>query len=72
MTVTNFQGTDTLPIEFKASAAAETRDLDENTQLEIEQIFLYFRLSRLPPKTGQDQVPLHISRTMATRSRAGH
>lgn len=37
MTIKYFQDTDTLHIEFKAAAVAETRDLDENTQLDIEQ-----------------------------------
>lgn len=31
------QDTDTLHIEFKAAVVAETRDLDENTQLDIDQ-----------------------------------
>lgn len=37
MTIKYFQDTDTLHIEFKAAAVAETRDLDENTQLDIDQ-----------------------------------
>jgi len=36
MKVTYFQDTDTLYIEFKAGSVAETRDLDENTQLDID------------------------------------
>jgi uncharacterized protein YuzE len=31
-----FQDTDTLYIEFRAAEVAETRDLDENTQLELD------------------------------------
>jgi uncharacterized protein YuzE len=31
-----FQDTDTLYIEFKASEVAETRDLDENTLLDLD------------------------------------
>ena len=37
MTIKYFQDTDTLHIEFKAAAVAETRDLDENTQLDLDQ-----------------------------------
>ena len=36
MTMKYFQDTDTLHIEFKAAEVAETRDLDENTQLDID------------------------------------
>lgn len=36
MKVKYFQDTDTLHIEFKTSAVAETRDLDENTLLDID------------------------------------
>ena len=36
MKVKYFQGTDTLYIEFRASGIVETKDLDENTQLEID------------------------------------
>ncbi|HMH53459.1 MAG TPA: DUF2283 domain-containing protein [Candidatus Acidoferrum sp.] len=36
MKVTYFQDTDTLYIEFKAGSVAETKDLDENTQLDID------------------------------------
>ena len=32
-----FAETDTLYIEFKEAAAAETRDLDENTLLDVDQ-----------------------------------
>jgi len=32
-----FRDTDTLHIEFRAAAAAETRDLDENTQIELDE-----------------------------------
>jgi uncharacterized protein YuzE len=31
-----FRDTDTLYIEFREARAAETRDLDENTQIEID------------------------------------
>lgn len=37
MTIKYFQDTDTLHIEFKAAAVAETKDLDENTQLDLDQ-----------------------------------
>jgi uncharacterized protein YuzE len=37
VTIKYFQDTDTLHIEFKASPVAETRDLDENTQLDFDQ-----------------------------------
>ncbi|NJL17083.1 MAG: DUF2283 domain-containing protein [Nitrospira sp.] len=37
MTIKYFQDTDTLHIEFKAAAVTETRDLDENTQLDLDQ-----------------------------------
>ncbi len=37
MKIKYFQDTDTLHIEFKAAAVAETRDLDENTQLDLDQ-----------------------------------
>jgi uncharacterized protein YuzE len=36
MTIKYFQDTDTLYIEFKVAAVAETRDLDENTQLDLD------------------------------------
>ena len=36
MTIKYFQDTDTLHIEFRAAEAVETRDLDENTLLDID------------------------------------
>ena len=36
MTIKYFQDTDTLHIEFKAAEVAETRNLDENTQFDID------------------------------------
>lgn len=36
MTIKYFQDTDTLYIEFKAAEVSETRDLDEDTQLDID------------------------------------
>ena len=36
MTIKYFQDTDTLHIEFRAAEVVETRDLDENTQLDID------------------------------------
>ncbi len=36
MKIQYFQDTDTLYIEFKASKVAETRDLDENTLLDLD------------------------------------
>jgi uncharacterized protein YuzE len=36
MKVTYFRDTDTLYIEFKADAVVETKDLDENTQLDLD------------------------------------
>jgi len=36
MRIQYFQDTDTLHIEFKADAVAETRDLDENTLLDVD------------------------------------
>lgn len=36
MTIEYFQDTDTLHIEFRVAAVAETRDLDENTQLDFD------------------------------------
>jgi uncharacterized protein YuzE len=36
MRIRYFQDTDTLYIEFKADAVAETRDLDENTLLDVD------------------------------------
>ncbi len=36
MKVKYFQDTDTLYIEFRETEAAETRDLDENTLLDID------------------------------------
>lgn len=36
MKVTFFANTDTLYIEFKAGTIAQTRDLDENTLLEVD------------------------------------
>ncbi|MGH8645897.1 MAG: DUF2283 domain-containing protein [Gammaproteobacteria bacterium] len=36
MKIKYFQDTDTLYIEFQAEAVAETRDLDENTLLDID------------------------------------
>lgn len=37
MKIQYFQDTDTLYIEFKASKVAETRDLDENTLLDLDE-----------------------------------
>lgn len=37
MKIQYFQGTDTLHIEFKSAAVAETRDLDENTLLDVDE-----------------------------------
>lgn len=36
MKVKYFADTDTLYIEFRAAGIAETRDLDENTQLDLD------------------------------------
>jgi uncharacterized protein YuzE len=36
MTIKYFQDMDTLHIEFKVADVVETRDLDENTQLDID------------------------------------
>ena len=36
MKVKYFQDTDTLYIEFRADSVVETKDLDENTQLDID------------------------------------
>jgi uncharacterized protein YuzE len=36
MKIQYFQDTDTLYIEFKETAVAETRDLDENTLLDVD------------------------------------
>ena len=36
MQITYFHDTDTLYIEFRADAVVETRELDENTLLEID------------------------------------
>jgi uncharacterized protein YuzE len=36
MKIKYFQDTDTLYIEFRAAEVSETRDLDENTQLDID------------------------------------
>lgn len=36
MKIKYFQDTDTLYIEFKSESVAETRDLDENTLLELD------------------------------------
>ena len=36
MKITCFQDTDTLYIEFRAGSVAETRDLDENTLLDLD------------------------------------
>jgi uncharacterized protein YuzE len=36
MKITYFQDTDTLYIEFRSSAVSETRELDENTLLDID------------------------------------
>jgi uncharacterized protein YuzE len=36
MRIRYFQDTDTLHIEFKSDAVAETRDLDENTLLDLD------------------------------------
>ena len=37
MNIKYFQDTDTLYIEFKATEIAESRDLDENTVLDLDQ-----------------------------------
>lgn len=36
MNIKYFQGTDTLYIEFRKGEIAETRDLDENTLLDVD------------------------------------
>lgn len=36
MKIKYFQGTDTLHIEFRSAEVAETKDLDENTLLDID------------------------------------
>jgi uncharacterized protein YuzE len=36
MTIKYFQDTDTLHIEFRVAVVAETKDLDENTQLDLD------------------------------------
>jgi len=36
MTIKYFQDTDTLHIEFRIAEVAETKDLDENTQLDLD------------------------------------
>jgi uncharacterized protein YuzE len=36
MTIKYFQDTDTLYIEFKVAEVVETRELDENTQLDLD------------------------------------
>ena len=36
MKVKYFQDTDTLYIEFKTGSVVETKDLDENTQLDVD------------------------------------
>jgi uncharacterized protein YuzE len=36
MKVTYFQDTDTLYIEFKGGGIVETKDVDENTQLDVD------------------------------------
>jgi uncharacterized protein YuzE len=36
MKVKYFQDTDTLYIEFRASGIVDTKDLDENTQLDVD------------------------------------
>lgn len=36
MTIKYFQDTDTFHIEFRVAEVVETRDLDENTQLDID------------------------------------
>ena len=36
MKIKYFQDTDTLYIEFRAAEVSETKDLDENTQLDID------------------------------------
>jgi len=36
MKIRYFQDTDTLYIEFRQAAVAQTRDLDENTQIELD------------------------------------
>lgn len=37
MKIQYFQGTDTLYIEFKAAEVVESKDLDENTILDLDQ-----------------------------------
>jgi len=36
MTIKYFQDTDTLHIEFRVAEVAEAKDLDENTQLDLD------------------------------------
>ena len=37
MKIRYFHDTDTLYIEFRSAAATETRDLDENTQIDLDE-----------------------------------
>ena len=37
MKIRYFHDTDTLYIEFRAAAVTETRDLDENTQIDLDE-----------------------------------
>jgi len=45
MRIQYFQDTDTLHTEFKAGEVAETRDLDENTLLDVDQNGRIFSLT---------------------------
>jgi hypothetical protein len=46
MKIRYFEDTDTLYIEFRAAEIAETRDLDENTVLDLDKEGRHYRRAR--------------------------
>jgi uncharacterized protein YuzE len=63
MKIKYFRDTDTLYIELKAGDIAETRDLDENTQLDVDRsgniraITIEHAKDRPTSKSGPDGLP---------------
>ena len=56
MKITYFKDRDTLHIEFVAGAAVETRDLDENTQIDLDGAGRIYALT-LEHATGGADIP---------------
>jgi uncharacterized protein YuzE len=56
MNVRDYRDTDTLYIEFRSSGLVETKDLDENTQLDVD---AQGRLCALTIEHARERADLH-------------